>query len=114
MSDNEAARFNGGDMGYLTRPEMGKEYAEVAFSLGKGAVSAPIKTQFGWHLIKLEDTRMRMPAEFDAVRPRFEALIARKAQFELMAKLRSEMHIERLDGAAKPAGTENKPADAEK
>jgi parvulin-like peptidyl-prolyl isomerase len=114
MSDNEAARFNGGDMGYLTRPEMGKEYAEVAFSLGKGAVSAPIKTEFGWHLIKLDDTRMRTPAEFDAVRPRFEALIARKAQFELMAKLRSEMHIERLDGAAKPAGTENKPADAEK
>jgi peptidyl-prolyl cis-trans isomerase C len=107
MTDNTSAKLNGGDLGYLTRAQMGKEYADVAFQLAKGGVSAPIKTQFGWHIIKVEDERIRQVLEFDAVRNTFEAIVARKAQLDLVAKLRSEAKIERLD---KPEVPENRPA----
>src|SRR5262249_37533346 len=55
MNDNPSGRKNGGDMGYLTRAQMGKEYAEVAFKLPRGSVSQPIYTPFAWHLIMVED-----------------------------------------------------------
>ena len=88
---------------------MGKEYAEVAFTLDIGGVSKPIWTQFGWHLIKLEDKRERKPAEFAAVRDSLQAYVMRRAQLELVAKLRSQAKIERPDQQDK-----NNPAEAEK
>jgi peptidyl-prolyl cis-trans isomerase C len=106
MSDNPSGRNNGGDMGYLTRAQMGKEYAEVAFTIPRGSVSSPIYTAVGWHVIKVEDERLRQPAAFEAVREQFASLLARKAQLELIAKARSSMTIERLDKVDKP----NEPA----
>ncbi len=47
----------GGDLGYFGRGAMVKEFEEAAFSTAKGNVSAPVKTQFGWHLIKVIDKR---------------------------------------------------------
>ena len=48
---------NGGDLGYFTRGQMVKEFEDAAFSMEKGQVSNPIKTQFGYHLIYLTDTQ---------------------------------------------------------
>jgi peptidylprolyl isomerase/peptidyl-prolyl cis-trans isomerase C len=97
MSEDPTAKANGGEFGYRTRAEMGKEYADVAFKLEKGAVSQPIYTQFGWHLIKLEDKRDRKPPDLEAIRDRLQAYVARKAQLDLVAKLRSDAKIERKD-----------------
>jgi peptidyl-prolyl cis-trans isomerase C len=47
----------GGDLGYFTKDQMVPEFAEVAFKMYPGQVSNPVKTQFGWHVIKLEDKR---------------------------------------------------------
>lgn len=47
----------GGDLGYFGRGAMVKEFEEAAFSTAKGKISAPVKTQFGWHLIKVIDKR---------------------------------------------------------
>ena len=78
------------------------EFAEVAFKMYPGQVSNPVKTQFGWHIIKVEDKRAKAVPSFEQVRDRIEAFITRKAQTELIAKLRQSAKIERLDKDAKP------------
>jgi peptidyl-prolyl cis-trans isomerase C len=97
MSDAAENKANGGDLGWLTSAQMGKEYADVAFTLGKGGVSKLIKTAFGWHIIKVEDERNRKPNEFAAVRDQVEIVARRKAQADLVKELRAEMPIERRD-----------------
>ncbi len=48
---------NGGDLGYFGKGQMVKEFEDAAFSMEIGEISNPIKTQFGWHLIKLTDKK---------------------------------------------------------
>ncbi len=97
VSENPGAKENGGDLGYMTRAMMGKELAEVAFTLDNGGVSKPIKTQFAWHLLKVEDKRNRKPVEFEAVRDKLRVVVARRAQLQLISELRSQAKIELLD-----------------
>ena len=56
------------------------EFSEVAFKMYPGQVSNPVKSQFGWHIIKLEDKRQRPAPPFDAVKDQIEAYRGRKAQ----------------------------------
>ncbi len=92
---------DGGDLGYFGKDQMVPEFAEVAFKMYAGQLSNPVKTQFGWHIIKVEDKRVRQPPEFDKVRDQIETYMMRKAQTDFVAKLRQAGKIERLD---KPTG----------
>ncbi|MBN1130235.1 MAG: SurA N-terminal domain-containing protein [Chitinispirillaceae bacterium] len=56
-SDDEGSAQNGGDIGFVRRGVMDREFERVAFSLGNGEISAPIKTQFGYHLVYVENKR---------------------------------------------------------
>jgi peptidyl-prolyl cis-trans isomerase C len=94
----------GGDLGYFSKEQMVPEFAEVAFKMYPGQISNPVKTKFGWHIIKVEDKRVKPVPSFEQVRDRIEAFVTRKAQTELIAKLRESAKIERLD-----AKTEAKP-----
>ncbi|WP_315800612.1 peptidylprolyl isomerase [Bradyrhizobium sp. SZCCHNS3002] len=101
---------DGGDLGFFTKEQMVPEFANVAFSLEPGKISDPVKTQFGWHVIKVEEKRSRKPPEFDQVKGQIETYVTRKAQADYVGKLREAAKIERLD---KPAATDTaKPADA--
>jgi peptidyl-prolyl cis-trans isomerase C len=91
---------DGGDLGYFTKDQMVPEFAEAAFKLDKGQISDPIHTQFGWHIIKVEDKRTKPTPTFDQVKVQLENYVAHRAQAELVDNLRKSAQIERLD---KPA-----------
>jgi peptidyl-prolyl cis-trans isomerase C len=107
LTEDPSGKANGGDLGYFTKEQMVPEFSEVAFKLDKGQVSDPVKTQFGWHVLKVEDKRQRQAPAFDTVRDQVEQFAVRKAQVELVSKLRADGKIERLDQpAAAPAPAE--------
>jgi peptidyl-prolyl cis-trans isomerase C len=108
VTEDPSGKANGGDLGYFTKEQMVPEFSEAAFKLDKGQISEPVKTQFGWHVIKVDDTRVKPAPKFEDVKPQIENYVTRKAQAELVTKLRAEAKVERMDkSAAKP---EEKPA----
>ena len=96
-SKDPGAAAEGGDLGYFGKEQMVPEFAEVAFKLDKGQVSDPVKTQFGWHIIKVEDKRTKPVPEFDKVKEQIETYVTRKAQADYIHKLQETAKIERLD-----------------
>jgi hypothetical protein len=62
VSKDPGSGKEGGDLGWFTKDRMVKEFAEAAFALKAGEISAPVKSQFGWHVIKLEEKRTKPPA----------------------------------------------------
>jgi peptidyl-prolyl cis-trans isomerase C len=72
------------------------EFAEVAFKLKAGDVSEPVKTQFGWHIIKVEESRERQVPPFERVKDQIEQYLIRQAQAALITRLRETAKVERL------------------
>jgi peptidyl-prolyl cis-trans isomerase C len=96
-SKDPGAAAEGGDLGYFTREQMVPEFAEAAFKLEKGQVSEPVKTQFGWHIIKVENKRTKPAPEYEKVKEQVQTFVMRRAQGEFIAKLRAAAKIERVD-----------------
>src|SRR6201995_5816105 len=104
---------DGGDLGFFTKDQMVAEFSAVAFALEPGKISDPVKSQFGWHIIKVEEKRNRAAPDFAQVKPQIETYVTRKAQAEYVAKLREAAKVERMDQASNtPAPDPAKPADS--
>jgi peptidyl-prolyl cis-trans isomerase C len=102
VTEDPSGKANGGDLGYFTKEQMVPEFANVAFALDKGKISGPVRTQFGWHVIKVEDKRMKPPPKFEEVKGQIEQFVARKAQADLVTKLRAEAKIEKFYKTEEP------------
>lgn len=96
-SKDPGSKDDGGNLGYFGHGQMVPQFEEVVFKLKKGEVSAPIKTQFGWHLVKLEDSRTKQPPAFEIVKDRIaQSLLLQKAQ-KTATELRANAKIEIVD-----------------
>ncbi len=89
----------GGDLGFFTKDKMVPEFADAAFKLEPGQVSAPVKSEFGWHVIKVEEKRQKQFPPFDQVKDQVARYVVQKAQSDEIMKLRQAAKIERTDPA---------------
>jgi peptidyl-prolyl cis-trans isomerase C len=101
-TEDPSGKANGGDLGYFTKEQMVPEFADAAFALQKGQLSEPVKTQFGWHVIKLEDKRAKEPPKFDEVKGQIQQYVVRKAQADLVTGLRASAKIEKMYKTEEP------------
>jgi peptidyl-prolyl cis-trans isomerase C len=113
-SKDPGSKDSGGSLGFFGKGQMVPVFEETAFKLEKGAVSAPVQSQFGWHIIKLDDKRTQAAPPFDAVKERIvQSLIGQKAQ-AVATDLRAKAKVEILDAELNKAINAIKPADAPK
>jgi peptidyl-prolyl cis-trans isomerase C len=104
-SIDPSGKQNGGDLGFFAREEMVPEFSEAAFKLKEGETTeAPVKSQFGWHVIKVEAKRQSSPS-MDEMREQLVSDMQQEIVTNEVGKLREGAKIERfnLDGSPAPA-----------
>ena len=88
---------SGGDLGYFSRGQMDKNFEAAAFALSPGEISEPVKSSFGWHLIKLEDKRMTKAPTFEELKGQIMGRLVRQKSRQIMLDLRKNAKVEVLD-----------------
>ena len=86
-SDDPSAKTTGGDLNYFSRDKIMPEFADAAFKLKVGEVSAPVRTQFGYHLIKVTDHKPAHNATFDEAKGQIAAYLQDEKRKEAVAAL---------------------------
>ena len=94
---------SGGDLGYFTKGQMVKPFEEAAFSMEKGKVSSPVQSEFGWHIIKVEDKRDRQPPTFEEVKDQITASLFQAKLQSTVQEMREQAKIEIVDPDVKKA-----------
>lgn len=101
-SDGSAAQ--GGDLGYFGPGQMVPEFEKAAFALDVGAYTKePVQSQFGFHVIKVEDKRTKQPPAFEQVKDQVRSMLLRDKYFELVKSLRGAAKVEVADPELKKA-----------
>jgi len=104
-SKDPSAAQSGGDIGYFTQKDMVPEFANAAFAMRPGEISkTPVKTQFGYHVIKVEDKRMAALPPYDQAKPIISQQLAEGVAQQSVSELRDKAKIKRFapDGTALP------------
>ncbi len=83
----------GGDLGYFTAGVMVPEFSEAAFAMEPGEVSSPVQTDFGWHVIKVEDKRLKPLPTFDEMAPELRDTLSNEAVDDVLTELRGRAEI---------------------
>jgi len=90
---------NGGDLGFFSRGMMVPEFETAAFALQPGQVSEPVQSQFGWHVIKLEEKRQSAPPTLEQIGPQLQQQILFKSFDDTVASLKTGVAIDIPDPA---------------
>jgi peptidyl-prolyl cis-trans isomerase C len=104
----DPGKDNGGDLGWFSREDMLPAFSDAAYKLKKGEYTkTPVQTQFGWHVIKLEDRRTQPPPSFEEAKPELTNALAREAVEAKVAELKSGANVQtfQLDGTPTPSIT---------
>lgn len=102
MSQDQATRLEGGDLGYFTREGILPAFGSVAFSTPEGEVSEPFRSEFGWHLLKVVDRRRQPPPSIEALRPNIVRFYTFDQLEALIDGLRADAQIERPEIVIEP------------
>jgi peptidyl-prolyl cis-trans isomerase C len=110
-------KADGGDLGYFTKGRMVKEFEDAAFTLDKGTYSkTPVKTDFGYHVIKVEDKRDAPPPAYDQVKDQVRQLVMRDKYLALLAAAKEKSKVDITDEALRKgyedANKQPQPGDA--
>jgi peptidyl-prolyl cis-trans isomerase C len=98
----DGAAPEGGDLGWFSQGQMVPEFDKAAFALKVGQYTEqPVHTQFGWHIIKVEDKRVKQPPSFDQVKNQIKQLVLRDKYFAAVNAARSAAKVDIADPALK-------------
>jgi peptidyl-prolyl cis-trans isomerase C len=102
----DSSKDSGGDLGWFTPDRMVKQFSDAVVGLKPGDYThAPVQTQYGWHIIKLEDTRELSPPPFESVKQRLDQVVqAKKFKSYVDGLLKTAKVEKKLDAAAPAAG----------
>ncbi len=96
QSTDTGSKNGGGELGWFTTSRMVKPFADAVVALKKGEITQePVQTQFGWHVIQLEDTREKAPPEFDQVKAQLGNQVIRKKLQAYVADLKKNAKIDK-------------------
>lgn len=112
MSQDQATRLEGGDLGYFTREGILPAFGSVAFSTPEGEVSEPFRSEFGWHLLKVVDRRRQPPPSIEALRPNIVRFYTFDQLEALIDGLRADAQIERPEIVIEPQAADAPETDA--
>ena len=88
---------SGGDLGYFSKQSMVPAFSNAAFKLAAGETSPPVQTQFGWHVIRVEDRRNRPVPPLDQVRDQIYQLLISEAQRDIYDEMRAKASVDLVD-----------------
>jgi peptidyl-prolyl cis-trans isomerase C len=94
-----SGKQNGGDLGFFSKGMMVPEFESVAFTLEPGKISDPVQSQFGWHIIKVEEKRMSAPPPIEQVQQQLGQQVMFKAFDEAVAALKKDVALDIPDAA---------------
>lgn len=101
-STDPSAKEGGGDLGFFKRADMLPEFADAAWALKPGDISqAPVKTRFGWHVIKLDERRQAAPPPFEQVRDELRQSMIQDGVRKVLDQAKTGVTVERFN----PDGT---------
>ncbi len=99
----DATAKEGGDLGFFRKSELPQELADAAFALTPGSYSeTPVKTDFGWHILKVDEIRDAKPPKFEEVQNELKSLLTQEAIVALLKDLRSHSKVELFNKDGKP------------
>jgi len=115
ISEDPSAKENSGDLNFFTREAMVPEFSKAAFAMKKGEISDPVRSEFGYHVIKVTDRKEPETLSFDKVKPQLVAFLEKQKKQEAISKVLEDVRAKadvKINLPEPPAAPATAPAPA--